>query len=120
MNAAMAEEAKQLEVAAVAEIGNRVTEESINAKIKDITTYRLPDTTMTVAVLTLENGWVQEGFSACVDPANFDEQVGKEMAINNAYEKIWPLEGYLQKECLFRDGLAKSEGVGIAAGTEAA
>lgn len=120
MNAAMAEEAKQLETVAVAATGNRVTEESINAKIKDITTYRLPDTTMTVAVLTLENGWVQEGFSACADPANFDAEVGKEMAINNAYEKIWTLEGYLLKERLFRDGLAKSEGVGVAAGAEAA
>lgn len=118
MNAAMAAEAKQLEAVTVAATGNRVTEESINAKIKDITTYRLPDTTMTVAVLTLENGWVQEGFSACADPANFDAEVGKEMAINNAYEKIWTLEGYLLKERLFRDGLAKSEGVGIEADAE--
>ena len=118
MNAAMAAEAKQLEAVALVATGNRVTEELINDKIKDITTYRLPDTTITVAVITLENGWMQEGFSACADPANFDEQIGKEMAINNAYDKIWPLEGYLLKERMFRDGLAKSEGVGIEADAE--
>lgn len=111
MNAAMAAEAKQLE--AVAATGNRVTADLIDSKIKGITTYRLPDTTITVAVITMENGWMQGGLSACADPANFDEQIGKEMAINNAYDKIWPLEGYQLKERLFRDGLAKSEGVGL-------
>ena len=119
MNAAMAEEAKQLEV--VAAIGNRVTNESINAKIKEpVKTYHLPDTTITIAVITLENGFTVTGESACADPANFDAEVGKEMALNNAFDKIWPLEGYLLKERLFRDGLAKSEGVGISAGAEAA
>lgn len=118
MNAAMAAEAKQLEAVAAVATGNRVTEESINDKIKDITTYRLPDTTITVAVISMENGFTVTGESACADPANFDEQIGKEMAINNAYDKIWPLEGYLLKERLFRDGLAKSEGVGIEADAE--
>lgn len=118
MNAAMATEAKQLEAVAAVANGNRVTTDLIDSKIKGITTYRLPDTTITVAAITMENGWMQEGFSACADPANFDEQIGKEMAINNAYDKIWPLEGYLLKERLFRDGLAKSEGVGIEADAE--
>lgn len=113
MNAAMAEEAKQLEAAALVATGNRVTEELINDKIKDITTYRLPDTTITVAVITLENGFTVTGESACADPANFDAEVGKNFAIESAYQKIWPLEGYLLKERLFRDGLAKSEGVGL-------
>ena len=119
MNAAMAAEAKQLEATALENVaGNSVTRESIDGKIKGITTYRLPDTTITVALIELENGWLQEGFSACADPANFDAAVGKEMAINNAYDKIWPIEGYLLKERLFRDGLAKSEGVGIEADAE--
>lgn len=122
MNAAMAAEAKQLEaVAAVAAVatGNRVTNESINAKIKEpVKTYRLPDTTITIAVITLENGFTVTGESACADPANFDAEVGKEMALNNAFDKIWPLEGYLLKERLFLDGLAKSEGVGIEADAE--
>jgi hypothetical protein len=112
MNAVMAEEAKQL--AAVAESnGNRVTPDSINAKIKETTSYRLPDTTITVAVITLENGFTVTGESACADPANFDAELGKKIAVENAYAKIWPLEGYLLKEKMFREGLAKAEGVGI-------
>ncbi len=99
---------------AAATAGNRVSVESIDAKIKGITTYRLPDTTITIAVITLENGYTVTGESACADPANFDAEIGKENAINNAFDKIWPLEGYLLKERLFRDGLAQAEGVGIA------
>ena len=115
MNAVMAEEAKQL--AAVGSMatatGNRVTVESINEKIKGITTYPLVGTTITIAVITMENGFTVTGESACADPENFDAEVGKENAVNNAYDKIWALEGYLLKERLFRDGLAQAEGVGI-------
>lgn len=112
MNAVMAEEAKQL-AAVAGNAGNRVTVESINEKIKGITTYQLPDTTITIAVITMENGFTVTGESACADPANFDADVGKEMAVNNAYDKIWALEGYLLKDRLFRGGLAQAEGVGI-------
>lgn len=117
MNAVMAEEVKQLAVPGNA--GNCVTVEGINEKIKGITTYQLPDTTITIAVITLENGFTVTGESACADPANFDAEIGKEMAVNNAFDKIWPLEGYLLKEKLFREGLAKAEGVGIAVSEEA-
>lgn len=113
MNAVMDVEVKQLAAVAVGN-SNCVTPESINAKIKEISTYQLPETTITTAVLTLENGFTVTGESACADPANFDAELGKKIAIENAYDKIWPLEGYLLKERLFRDGLAKSAGVGIA------
>ena len=61
----------------------------------------------------MENGFTVTGESACADPANFDADVGKEMAVNNAYDKIWALEGYLLEDRLFRGGLAQAEGVGI-------
>lgn len=112
MNAVMDAEVKQVVAVAVGN-SNRVTPESINAKIKEITTYQLPETTITTAVLTLENGFTVTGESACADPANFDAELGKKIAIENAYDKIWPLEGYLLKERLFREGLAKSAGVGL-------
>ena len=112
MNAVMAEEVKQL-AAVAGNAGNCVTVEGINEKIKGITIYQLPDTTITIAVITLENSFTVTGESACADPANFDAEIGKEMAVNNAFDKIWPLEGYLLKEKLFREGLAKAEGVGI-------
>lgn len=47
--------------------------------------------------------YLGSGFSACVDPANFDAQKGQELALQNALGKaegaLWQLEGYhLKKE----------------------
>ena len=34
------------------------------------------------------------GRAACVDPANFDLEIGRKIARENAASKIWELEGY--------------------------
>lgn len=60
----------------------------------------LPLQTLTFCILTLENGFTVTGESACASPENFDAEIGKEIAYNNAREKIWVLEGYLLKEKL--------------------
>lgn len=49
---------------------------------------------VTVCVLTLRNGFVVIGESACADLANFDLDLGRRIARNNAVDKIWPLVGY--------------------------
>ena len=51
-------------------------------------------------ILTLENGFTVTGESACASPENFDAEIGKKIAYDNAREKIWLLEGYLLKEKL--------------------
>ena len=43
---------------------------------------------------------LSRGESSCVDPANFNEGVGQEIAYTNAFDKIWQLEGYLLMEGL--------------------
>lgn len=53
---------------------------------------------LTICVLTLANGFIVTGESACVDPANFDAALGRKIAREVALEKIWPLEGYLLRE----------------------
>ena len=60
----------------------------------------LPLQTLTFCILTLENGFTVTGESACASPENFDAEIGKKIAYDNAREKIWQLEGYLLKEKL--------------------
>lgn len=60
----------------------------------------LPLQTLTFCILTLENGFTVTGESACASPENFDAEIGKKIAYDNAREKIWSLEGYLLKEKL--------------------
>lgn len=76
-----------------------VTVESIEAKIaREDYLIGINGGTLTICVLTLANGFDVTGESACVDPANFDEALGKKYARADAFKKIWPLEGYLLRE----------------------
>lgn len=77
-----------------------VTPESITGKIVAEDYLRGPGT-LTFAILTLENGFQVTGKSACASPENFDAELGKKIAFDDAYRQIWPLEGYLLKQALF-------------------
>lgn len=55
---------------------------------------------LTFCVLVLRNGFTVTGESACVNPENFDADVGRKIARQNAVAKIWPLMGYALKEKL--------------------
>lgn len=66
----------------------------------DTATYPEALNLLTFCVITLKNGFTVTGESACASPENFDEEIGKKIAYDNAREKIWLLEGYLLKEKL--------------------
>jgi hypothetical protein len=55
---------------------------------------------LTFCVLVLKNGFTVTGESACVSPENFDAEIGRKVARENAIEKVWPLMGYALKERL--------------------
>ncbi len=49
---------------------------------------------LTFCVLVLRNGFTVTGESACASPENFDAEIGRNIARQNAVAKIWPLMGY--------------------------
>ena len=51
---------------------------------------------LTFCVLVLRNGFTVTGESACASPSpeNFDAELGRKIARQNAMQKIWPLMGY--------------------------
>lgn len=55
---------------------------------------------LTFCVLVLKNGFTVTGESACASPENFDAEIGRKVARQNAVEKIWPLLGFALKERL--------------------
>lgn len=55
---------------------------------------------LTFCVLVLKNGFTVTGESACASPENFDSEIGRKIARQNAVNKIWLLEGYLLKQKL--------------------
>lgn len=77
---------------------SKVTAESISRRIVSTEYYRWPGKTLTLALITLDNGFTSLGQSACVDPENFDENLGRKYAKQDAFNKLWQLEGYLLAE----------------------
>jgi hypothetical protein len=55
----------------------RLTPEMIDGKIMEARYQRFPDTTLTLCVLTLANGFTVTGESAAASPVNFDVEIGK-------------------------------------------
>ncbi|MGJ3704630.1 Gp49 family protein [Variovorax sp. AFSI2.2] len=49
---------------------------------------------LTFCVLVLRNGFTVTGESACASPENFDAEIGRKIAHENAVQKVWPLMGY--------------------------
>jgi hypothetical protein len=78
----------------------RLTPSDITEAITSAAYYVFPGTTLTVCCLTLKNGFNVIGESAAASPENFKEEIGKQIAYENARNKIWALEGYLLKQRL--------------------
>lgn len=53
---------------------------------------------LTFCILVLKNGYVVTGESACASAENFDAELGRKIARQNAVAKVWPLMGYWLKQ----------------------
>lgn len=67
-------------------------------KITDEYVKSSPLNLLTFCVLVLKNGFTVTGESACASPENFDAEIGRKVALENAKQKIWPLLGFLIRE----------------------
>jgi hypothetical protein len=82
----------------------RLNPAHIDACIKYVEYWIVANTTTTVCAMVLQNNFVVIGKSAAASMANFDEEIGKQIAYDNAREQIWQLEGYLLKQSLYEQG----------------
>jgi hypothetical protein len=68
--------------------------------------YRKELDLLTFCVLTLNSGFTVTGESACASPDNFDAELGRKIARQNAVQKLWPLMGYALKQTLHEESCA--------------
>lgn len=84
----------------------RVTPAGIKAKIVDVEYVKHVTKSGKVlrwCVITMTNGFGVTGDpSVAVSVENDNQQVGEEVAFNNAFDRIWALEGYNLSETLFQ------------------
>ena len=76
----------------------RVTVDSIKAKIASVEYVR--HDILTLCIITMQNGFKTIGKSAPASPENYDFEVGKTYAYEDAFKPLWQLEGYLLRETL--------------------
>jgi len=73
---------------------NKITVTDVQRMIKSVKAMTIGDKT-TVVQVTLLNGFILTESSACVDPANYDQQVGADICMVKITDKIWFLLGFL-------------------------
>lgn len=83
----------------------RVTLDQLRLAIVGESYTMLPSGKVMVCELTLYNGFTVRGESAVVDPANFREDLGREMSRKKAEDKVWELLGFGLQDKLHREAM---------------
>lgn len=89
---------EQLIVDKGANVAPRVTKDDVLAEIVSETYTVLPSGRVTVCELTLRNGFTVRGESAVVFIENFDAEIGRKVARQNAESQVWQLLGYALRD----------------------
>lgn len=55
---------------------------------------------LSICILVMKNGFVLIGKSAPASPENFNAELGKKFAYEDAIRQLWPLEGFALREKL--------------------
>lgn len=74
----------------------RVTKEQIDERISEVKFHQFG--ILTHCTIHLDNKYQVTGESACVNPENYNREIGEKIAYDNAYQKLWSLFGFLLAE----------------------
>ena len=83
----------------------KVTKEEVLANMQDIiceTRVEFGKPTTYVCV-KMKNGFTVRESTTCVDPSNYDEEIGKEICLKKIEDRVWFLLGYSLQEKLFNE-----------------
>ena len=72
---------------------NKVTEKDVKGFVKEVYVEKFQDKT-TIVKAVLKNGFVLVEYSSCVDPKNFDMEIGKQICLERIENKVWELLGF--------------------------
>ena len=91
----------QLIEALAKSVAPRITKEYIEQRIAR-KYFTVMNGNVTLCNIVLDNGYSVRGESACVNPANFNQEIGERIAYDNALDKLWPLFGFFMAESQYQ------------------
>ena len=74
-----------------------LTPDFLKSQIDNVTFNRFGEAGIQ-CVITLRNGYTVTGESGCIDPTIFDRSIGETIAYENAFDKLWAILGYNEKQ----------------------
>lgn len=90
---------------------NTVTQERIDSLLDGSTFEHVKmGEKSTVVLCVLPNGFQIIESSSCVDPANYDHDLGVQIAKKRIAEKVWMLEGYLMQQHVWAGSAVATDG----------
>jgi hypothetical protein len=77
-----------------------VTKEQVQENMQDVIVRTLQDfeKPCTYVTVRMKNGFTLRESTTCVDPANYDEEIGKKICLEKIEDKVWFLLGYALQE----------------------
>lgn len=73
---------------------SKVSEEMVSGFIEEIGRTTLPDEKTTFVQVNTKTGFTQYDTSSCVDPSNYDEEIGVEICTKRITDKLWSYLGF--------------------------
>lgn len=84
---------------------NTVTKEEVMENMQDVIckTAAEFDKPVTYVTVRMKNGFTLRENTTCVDPANYDEEAGKQICLEKIEDKIWFLLGYALQDKVYKE-----------------
>ncbi len=91
----------------MAQIKNTVTQAEVNENMRDVIVrtvveFEKPTTYVTIR---MKNGFTLRESTTCVDPANYNEEIGRDICLKRIEAKVWYLLGYALQERMYQQRL---------------
>ena len=82
-----------------------VTKEEVMENMQDVIckTATEIDKPVTYVTVRMKNGFTLRESTTCVDPDNYDEEVGKQICLEKIEDKIWFLLGYALQDKVYKE-----------------
>lgn len=84
---------------------NKVTIEEVKSNMQDVicNTAIEFDKPVTYVTVRMKNGFTLRESTTCVDPDNYDEEIGKEICLKKLEDKVWFLLGYTLQDKVYKE-----------------